>query len=110
MFTSRRISTDDLPTLKRDVEASMIAIEQEFQTQKQHVPTEYTVEEPNNVAPFQTVLVSSQYNWTGITITGLAGVFMWYVEPIPPQMLDNPNVDNNGQWCKVYELTGTALL
>ena len=99
----------DSEALKRDVETTFTAVSDEFKRILEFLPTEYAVEEPADVTPFQTVLVHSTYNWTGQTIDGLAAVFMYYIEPVPPQMVDNPSVDINAQWCKVFELPGTAL-
>ena len=111
MFLSKRISTTDSESLKRDVESTFEDVSSEFTRILSFLPTEYTVVEPVDVAPFQTALVSSKdsLNWTGQTISGLAAVFMYYIEPVPPQMVDNPNIDINAQWCKVFELPGTAL-
>ena len=96
--------------MKRDVENTFVAVEQEFSRMGDFIPQEYTVEEPYKATPFMMVLVHTDHNWTGTALTGLAGVYTYYVDPLPPQMLENENVDNNGQWVLVYEINAVALI
>ena len=103
MYMAGRVNNSNLELIKRDVEKELENIENEFSELQDFVPMGYTTSEPDNIKPFQNVLIHKNYNWTGVTMTKKAAIMIYCVEPVPPHIINSSSISVKGNWAIISE-------
>ena len=103
--------------MKRDIERNLHAQGISILLLQSSIPNTYTVEEPTTTTPFQQVMVHKDYDWISPrdasgnvskkAFEGTFGIFLRYVDPVPVNVLENPESKNSetGQWVLLNDVT-----